>query len=175
MTSWALETSGRFSVSSLYRKINKGPNLPHKKLIWKAKLPLKIKIFLWQMAKGKMPASALIKRRHNPSDGKCALCGLVKTVNHIFFSCVLANFAWSGIREGFGVQWSPTSVSDFLSILAQLDPSSRQDFWLLFAAQRWALWHIRNKFIVDSSRRSSPSSQLTVFLNLLCFYSSGAL
>jgi hypothetical protein len=71
MTSWALETSGRFSVSSLYRKINQGPNLPHKKLIWKAKLPLKIKIFLWQMAKGKMPASALIKRQQpNPSSSR---------------------------------------------------------------------------------------------------------
>jgi hypothetical protein len=60
-TSWSFETSGRFLVSSLYRKINQGPSLPHEKLIWKAKLPLKIKIFLWQMAKGKMPASDQIK------------------------------------------------------------------------------------------------------------------
>jgi hypothetical protein len=54
---WALEPGGKFFVSSLYRKINQGPSLPREKLIWKAKLPLKIKIFLWQMAKGKMPAN----------------------------------------------------------------------------------------------------------------------
>jgi hypothetical protein len=51
--SWALQPGGKFLVSSLYRKINHGPSLPHEKLLWKAKLPLKIIIFLWQMAKGK--------------------------------------------------------------------------------------------------------------------------
>jgi hypothetical protein len=44
---WMLEPNGRFSMSSLYRKINQGPSLHHEKLLWKAKLPLKIKIFLW--------------------------------------------------------------------------------------------------------------------------------
>jgi hypothetical protein len=67
--SWALEPGGKFSVSSLYRKINHGPSLPHEKLLWKAKLPLKIKIFLWQMAKGKMPVNEQINRRHGKSNG----------------------------------------------------------------------------------------------------------
>jgi hypothetical protein len=44
---WTLESNGRFSVSSLYRKINQGPSLPHENLLWNANLPLKIKIFLW--------------------------------------------------------------------------------------------------------------------------------
>jgi hypothetical protein len=44
---WKLGPNGRFSVSSLYQKINQGPSMPHEKLLWKAKLPLKIKIFLW--------------------------------------------------------------------------------------------------------------------------------
>jgi hypothetical protein len=101
---WALELGrGKFFVSSLYRKINQGLSLPQEKLIWKAKLPLKIKILLWQMAKGKMPANEQIHRRHDNLDGKCALCGQVKSINHIFFSCVLASFMWSGIREAFGV------------------------------------------------------------------------
>jgi hypothetical protein len=38
---WTLEPNGRFSV-----KINQGPSMPHEKLLWNAKLPLKIKIFL---------------------------------------------------------------------------------------------------------------------------------
>jgi hypothetical protein len=92
-----LRSKGKFSVSSLYRKINQGPSLPHEKLIWKAKLPLKNKIFLWHMTKGKMPANEQIRRRHGNSDGNYALCGQVESVNHIFFSCVLASFVWSGI------------------------------------------------------------------------------
>jgi hypothetical protein len=108
--SWALETSGRFSVSSLYHKINQGPSLPHEKIIRKAKLPLKIKISLWQMAKVKMLASDQIKCCHDPFDGNYALCVQVGIVNHILFSCVLANFVWNGIIEAFGVQWNPSGI-----------------------------------------------------------------
>jgi hypothetical protein len=63
---WTLDPSGRFSVSSLYQKINQGPSQPHESLLWSAKLPLKIKIFLWQMAKGRLPSNEQINRRHGP-------------------------------------------------------------------------------------------------------------
>jgi hypothetical protein len=53
--SWGLESDGKYLVSSLYRKINQGPSLLHETLLWSAKLPLKIKIFLWQMAKVDSP------------------------------------------------------------------------------------------------------------------------
>jgi hypothetical protein len=62
---WTLEPNGRFLVSSLYWKINQGPSLPHEKLLWNAKLPLKIKIFLWHVA----------------LNGSCALCGQLESVD----------------------------------------------------------------------------------------------
>jgi hypothetical protein len=58
----------------------------------------------------------------------------VESINHIFFSCVLARFMWNGIREAFGVQWNPKNLDDFLAILNQLTPIVRQSFWILFAA-----------------------------------------
>jgi hypothetical protein len=100
---WALENNGRFSISSLYRNINQGPSLPHEKLLWSAKFPLKIKIFLCQMAKARLPSNAQISRRHGAADGIYTLCGQPETVAHIFFACDIAAFAWSGIREAFGV------------------------------------------------------------------------
>jgi hypothetical protein len=103
--SWGLESNGKFSVSSLYRKIT--PSLPHESMLWSAKLPLKIKIFLWQLAKGRLPSNAQINRRHGASDGNCALCGHAETVDHIFFSFHLACFAWSGIREALGCSGTP--------------------------------------------------------------------
>jgi hypothetical protein len=107
LVSWGLENNGKFSVSSLYRKINQGPSLPHESMLWSAKLPLKIKIFLWQMAKGRLPSNAQVNRRHGASDGNCVLCGQAKTVDHIFFTYHLATFALSGLREALGVQWNP--------------------------------------------------------------------
>jgi hypothetical protein len=113
------------------------------------------------MAKGKMPANEQIHRRHGRSNGQCALCGQVESISHIFFSCVLARFVWSGIREAFGVQWNPNNLVDFLAILQQLTPIVRQAFWILFAAQSWALWLIRNKLTIENSFPKQPAD---------CFY-----
>jgi hypothetical protein len=167
--SWGLESNGKFSVSSLYRKINQGPSLPHESLLWSAKLPLKIKIFLWQMAKGRLPSNAQINRRHGASDGRCALCGQSETVDHIFFTCHLASFAWSGIREALGVQWNPQSFQDFFRIVNSLSVSFKTSIWMLFAAQSWALWNIRNKMSIEHKLPSQPADcffKTSLFLQL---------
>jgi hypothetical protein len=121
------------------------------------------------MAKGKMPANEQIQRRHGNSNGQCALCGHVESISPIFFSCVLASFMWSGIREAFGVQWNPENLPEFLSILNQLTPSVRQSFWVLFAAQSWALWVIRNKLTIEKSfpkQRDDCFFKTAMFLQL---------
>jgi hypothetical protein len=167
---WALEPHGKFTVSSLYRKINRGPSLPHEKLLWKARLPLKIKIFLWQMAKGKMPANEQIHRRHGRSNGQCALCGQVESINHIFFSCVLASFMWSGMREAFGVQWNPKNLEDFLAILNHLTPIVRHlsGFYLLHKVGP------SGSFVTNLPLRTPfPSNLLTASTKLHCFCSCG--
>jgi hypothetical protein len=118
---------------------------------------LKVKIFLWQMAKGRLPSNAQIFRRHGASDGKCALCGSSETVDHFFFSCHLACFAWSGIREALGVQWNPQSFQDFVGIVNSLPRNFKSVIWLLFAAQSWALWIIRNKLTIEHKLPSQPA------------------
>jgi hypothetical protein len=121
------------------------------------------------MAKGKMPTNEQIKPRHGNSDGNCALCGQVESVNHIFFSCVLASFMWSGIREAYGVQWNPRNISEFLTNLNQLTPILWQSFWVLFAAQSWVIWLIRNKLSIEKSFPKQPADcffKTVMFLQL---------
>jgi hypothetical protein len=85
------------------------------KIIWKASLPLKIKIFTWQLAIDRLPSSEQINHRFGPSDGLCVMCGQVETANHIFFSCAFAAFMWSGVRSILQVNWNPTSFAQFFS------------------------------------------------------------
>jgi hypothetical protein len=48
---WDLTQTGKFSVKLMYSYlINTSPPFQHKK-IWKLKIPLKIKIFLWYLKK----------------------------------------------------------------------------------------------------------------------------
>ena len=54
--SWKLENKGLFSTKSLYRKLSQDPILPSSAEIWKARVPLKIRIFLWQLARDRLPS-----------------------------------------------------------------------------------------------------------------------
>jgi hypothetical protein len=114
------------------------------------------------MAKDRLPSNTQISRRHGASDGSCALCGQLETAAHNFFTCDLAAFAWSGISEAFGVQWNSISFQDLFLIVNSLDPSFKYAIWLLFAAQSWALWNIRNKLTIEHKFPSQPRIWLPV-------------
>ena len=49
---WLIKKNRVFSTQSLYREITKRERSSGKEVFWKAKLPLKIKIFLWYLKGG---------------------------------------------------------------------------------------------------------------------------
>lgn len=148
--SWGLHPSGEYTVNSMYNKLSQGTSVAHFKDFCAAKLPLKIKIFSWQLALGRLLSSNLIASRHGPASGCCALCNRPESVNHIFFSCSLACFMWSVVRQLLGCSWSPTSFAHFYSILLRFAGRPRRLLWMLFMAQSWTLWLIRNKLTIES-------------------------
>jgi hypothetical protein len=61
--------------------------------IWKCRIPLKIKFFLWQVFHNKLQVSGnLVKRGWK--DKECCLCELVESIDHIFFKYHLAKLVW---------------------------------------------------------------------------------
>jgi hypothetical protein len=100
--SWHLEMMGRFSTKSLYQAIAASPGPEPMALIWAIRLPLKIRIFLWQWIRGRVPSGVEVLKRSGPGDGTCPLCGTEEDSNHIFFTCVSAQFLWSCFREVVG-------------------------------------------------------------------------
>lgn len=91
--SWALERSGDFTTVSLYRELT-FPGVTNRwmMLIWEAKLPLKIKIFLWLVCNDKIQSAEQLVKRKWPGDTNCKMCGQIETTNHIIFWCALAQF-----------------------------------------------------------------------------------
>uniref|UniRef100_M8C7Z5 Reverse transcriptase zinc-binding domain-containing protein n=1 Tax=Aegilops tauschii TaxID=37682 RepID=M8C7Z5_AEGTA len=72
---WPLSASGRFSVKSLYSKLVGGTPTSRFSQVWKARIPPKIKIFLWQAFRGRLPSADQIRKRNGPGSQFCALCG----------------------------------------------------------------------------------------------------
>jgi hypothetical protein len=141
----------------MYNHLLQGATWPCAKFIWKAILPLKIKIFTWQLAINRLPCSEQINHRFGPSDGLCVMCGQVESADHIFFACAFAAFMWSGVRAILHVNWNPTSFAQFFHIISELSPGHARAVWILFAAQSWALWHIRNKIVMEQSFPNHPA------------------
>jgi hypothetical protein len=75
---WNLEPSGVFSVKSMYAKLSQGATVAHFKDVWDAKLPLKVKLFTWQLVLNRLPTRSLIATRFGPTSGRCALCDAVE-------------------------------------------------------------------------------------------------
>jgi hypothetical protein len=137
--SWALESSGQFYTNSMYHKLTQGAAVAYFKLIWKAKVPPKTNVFLWQLLRGRLPAGDQLAKRKGPSDGCCALCGEWEDRDHIFFTFHLAKFMWAGVRELLKCTWNPTGVGDFVFIVQGLSGRMRRLARFTFAAQSWTL------------------------------------
>ena len=151
---WTLEPSGRFSVRSLYRKLCQGASRKHFSDIWRIAVPLKVRVFLWQLVRKRLPTRANIAHRHGPSTGACALCGEYEDSNHIFFMCPLAKFMWSAVRELLHCDWNPSCFADLYRMLNSTRAQTRRVLWICCAALCWSQWTTRNKFTLE---RTFPS------------------
>jgi hypothetical protein len=158
MISWNLEQSGQYSVNSMYRKLSAGASIAHFKDVWAAKIPLKVRIFSWQLILDRLPSSHNIAARHGPGNGRCSLCGVEEDASHIFFTCSPAKFAWSVFRQLLGCSWCPANFFQLYAIVSSLSGSFRRVVWTLFLAQSWALWHFRNKLTIESKLMKHPAN-----------------
>jgi hypothetical protein len=54
--SWSLEASGCYSTRSMYLRLSQGAVITHFKDVWRIKVPPKIKVFMWQLIRGRLPS-----------------------------------------------------------------------------------------------------------------------
>jgi hypothetical protein len=81
--SWRLCSLGVFTVRSAYRALCRGPSLTWTSLLWKAPIPLKTKIFVWQILRDRLPSGVEVLKRHGPGNGLCPLCVVPEMTHHI--------------------------------------------------------------------------------------------
>ena len=89
---WSLQQNGLFSVRSMYWAITISNIIPHNHIIWKLKLPLKIKIFMWYLIKGVTLTKDNLARLRWKGSLKCCCCNLNETIQHLFSIAKMLNF-----------------------------------------------------------------------------------
>jgi hypothetical protein len=66
------------------------PTLTHNMLLWKLKLPLKIKIFLWYLGRGVTLTKVNLAKRGWTGSMKCCFVNQNETIRHIFLIVTLS-------------------------------------------------------------------------------------
>jgi hypothetical protein len=137
-----LTISGLFSVKSMYNTVINNGLVFYHKLIWKLRLPLKIKIFMWYLLKGVVLTKDNLIRRNWQSNKKCGFCSKAETIQHLFVNCHFALHMWRLLSVCFGLQ-RPRSVRHDLGI------DSNTKHLVTTRALWWAIWISRNDLIFD--------------------------
>jgi len=103
--SWALEKSTGYITKSLYNCLTHGGvrDKVHD-ILWKCKIPIKVKVFLWQAIHNKLQTVVALVRRKWRGSPLCCVYNKLETVNHILFECVFAQFIWCCVRDAFNLQ-----------------------------------------------------------------------
>ncbi|KAG0529542.1 hypothetical protein BDA96_05G107500, partial [Sorghum bicolor] len=72
---WALEKNGKFTTASLYKAlIFPGEENREVMSIWRAKIPMKIKFFLWSLYSDCLPSAEPLVKRNLPEDERSCVC-----------------------------------------------------------------------------------------------------
>ena len=100
---WMLTSSGEFIVKSMYIDIINSSALPSSKDVWKVKVPLKIKVFMWFVHKQVILTKNNLVKRNWTGSTRCSFCDRDETIKHLFFDCPLAGVLWHTVQIAFNI------------------------------------------------------------------------
>jgi hypothetical protein len=108
---WRLTTNGVFSVKSMYEDLMNGHTRFLRKYLWKLKIPLKIKVFMWFLNNKVLLTKDNLAKRNWKGSTKCCFCGAQETVEHLFVSCPFARLLWRVVHISYNLP-SPSNITN---------------------------------------------------------------
>jgi len=167
---WIWGKTGRFSVKSLYKHFfSEEANEPNKK-IWKTKLPLKIKIFMWLIQQNSiLTKDNLLKRGWN-GDSKCMFCREDESIIHLFFECSMAKYVWSMVAMVVGGDCRPSSFHQFWYWVKKFMPRAEKFHMVGLAGICWALSRTRNNVCFEEKKVRSPTEVICLASSFISFW-----
>ena len=152
---WNLTKSGLFTVRSFYLHLM-DIHLPFRhKMIWKLKIPLKIKIFLWFLQRGVVLTKDNLAKRNWIRSQKCCGCNSNETIKHLFLDCLYARMVWRIIFYATDLTPPRLIRHMFHSWLANQSKEIRNLIWVGVAAVCWTIWRCRNNIIFNNTKVNS--------------------
>lgn len=153
---WALESSGSFSVNSLYKLVKSTFHGPaFWPFPWNKTAPIKANILGWRIEQDRLPTKVqLAKRNVNIPSNLCPLCNIFEeTTSHLFIQCHFAQSLWSLLTNWCKIP--PRPPDDIHGLLSAhlnplIDPRKAQRINLIIIAFCSVIWSHRNDALFNN-------------------------
>ena len=150
-----LTSNGVFTVKSMYLDlINSGP-IPRLLHIWKVKVPLRIKIFMWFVHKQVILTKDNLLKRHWVGSSRCCFYDNNETIQHLFIDCPLAKLLWRTIHMAFNIVPAVSIAALFGAWLAGMEHNTAARIRIGICALLWAIWSCKNDMIFNKQQFST--------------------
>jgi len=137
---WDSEKSGIFSVNSTYKHLCRHEYGLNFSRIWKAKLPLKTKIFMWLVIQNSIITKDNLGKQKWKGNKSCTFCSKNESVQHLFFECSRAKCVWSLLAHSLGSVCRPNSLEQYWTWVQNILPQDPSMRTVGLAAVVWAIW-----------------------------------
>jgi hypothetical protein len=151
---WGLTKSGKYAVKSMYLDIINEDTKFLRRYIWKMKVPLKIKKFMWFVHRKEILTKDNLKERNWDGDTKCCFCDDEESVNHIFIECPFAKIVWHIIHMSFGLAPPKNIKNLFGNWLTGIPKQDLVNIRVGVCAVLWALWNTRNDVMFNKQKKT---------------------
>ncbi|KAJ1687022.1 hypothetical protein LUZ63_018412 [Rhynchospora breviuscula] len=168
---WRWDSKGVFSTHSAYNFLTfRGTLITKANMIWKLKVPYKIRIFIWLMSHNRILTKTNLLKKGWHGDSSCVFCGAEKTNDHIFLLCPFAKSIWYWLGDSYNNYTSWHNITDILNFAKQLPKRDRDAFLTIFCALCWSIWKIRNDFIFNNTPLKTMRQTIMIISHLVKFW-----
>lgn len=172
---WRWESSGTFTVKSLYYFLNfRGFQIPRPLTWWSLPVPPKIRVFLWLVAKNQILTKVNLATKGWTGSTTCNFFSDEESTTHLFLKCRFAKFVWFWMgqcKDQFH-QWD--SITDLMTYAFSLDQLNQTAFLIVAGAVIWSIWKHRNDVCFNRKQIHTTKTMILLILSLL-HYGSGKL
>jgi hypothetical protein len=153
---WRWMANKVFSVKFVYNHLTKHePGVDYNR-IWKAKIPEKIKIFMWLLEQKAVLTKDNMIRRNWQGSPACYFCGEPKNNDHLFFSYPIAKVVWGVVAKCFQQNTRPLCYEQYWQWIKSALPGGESMYMMGVAALCWAIWKARNKTCFEKKFINNP-------------------
>jgi hypothetical protein len=121
------------------------------KQLWRLKVPLKIKNFVWYMYMEVVLTKDNLAKRNWDGSKQCSFCLRDESIQHLFFNCHYARFLWGLTYFTFNIP-PPSNVEHmFGSWTNRVGGKLKRQLLAGASAFCWAIWLSRNDVVFDKT------------------------